>query len=65
MDATGYWKSGDKPTEREKSRILLILAPPDAKAKIQAIARQYMKQFQQDTVLIVTSNGDAEFVEYQ
>ena len=65
MDATGYWKSGDKPTEREKSRILLILAPADAQSKVQTIARQYMKLFQQEAVLIVTSNGKAEFVEYQ
>ncbi|MBR6372793.1 MAG: DUF3574 domain-containing protein [Victivallales bacterium] len=65
IDATGYWKSGDKPTEREKSRMLLILAPADAQAKVQAIARQYLKRFQQDAVLIVTSNGSAEFVEYQ
>ncbi len=65
IDATGYWKSGDKPTEREKSRMLLILAPAAAQAKVQAIARQYLKRFQQDAVLIVTSNGSAEFIEYQ
>ena len=63
IDATGYWKSGDKPTEREKSRILLIVAPANAQAKVQAIARQYLKLFQQEAVLIVTSNGTAEFVE--
>jgi len=64
LRATGYWKSGEAPvTMREDSRIIVILASSDANEKVRRIARQYRSLFQQETVLIVTSPADAEFVE--
>ena len=64
LAATGYWKSDDAPaTIREDTRILVILAPSDAKEKVRRVARQYRRLFHQEAVLITTSPADAEFVE--
>ena len=64
MCATGYWKSDDASvTMREDSRIIVVLAPSDAKEKVRRIARQYRRLFDQEAVLIVTTPADTEFVE--
>ncbi len=63
FEATGYWKGNGDTTARENSRVLLIIAPADAKDKVLVIARQYREKFQQEAVLVVTSTGDAIFVE--
>lgn len=63
IEATGYWKGSSETTVRENSRVLLIIAPPDAKAKVVSIARQYRERFQQEAVLVVTSTGEALFVD--
>ncbi len=63
FEATGYWKGSTATTERENSRVLLIVAPADAKDKVLTIARRYREQFQQEAVLVITSAGDAIFVE--
>ena len=62
FEATGYWKGGAANTIRESSRVLLIVAPADAKDKVFAIAREYRKQFHQEAVLVMTSGGDVVFV---
>ena len=63
FEATGYWKGNGDTTARENSRVLLIVAPADAKDKVLVIARQYREKFQQEAVLVVTSAGDAIFME--
>jgi hypothetical protein len=63
LEATGYWKGGGKTTEREHSRVLVIVAPADAKDKVLSVARKYRQQFHQEAVLVMTSVGDAIFVE--
>lgn len=64
LSATGYWKSDDAPaTMREDSRIIVILAPSDAREKVRRIARQYRLLFHQESVLVATSQTDAEFVD--
>ncbi len=63
FEATGYWKGNGDTTARENSRVLLIVAPADAKDKVLVIARQYREKFQQEAVLVVTSAGDTIFVE--
>lgn len=64
LNATGYWKAdGVSATMREDSRVIMVLAPPDAKEKVRRIAQQYRRLFHQEAVLIVTSPADAEFVE--
>ena len=63
FEATGYWKGSAATTSRENARVLLIVAPADAKEKVLTIARQYREQFQQEAVLVVDAAGDAVFVE--
>jgi len=66
VSAVGCWKSGDgdaPATMREDSRILVILAPSDAKEKVRRIAARYRSLFQQESVLVTTSPADAEFME--
>lgn len=63
FEATGYWKDRGATTARENSRILFIVAPADAKDKVVALARKYRELFQQEAVLVVTSAGEALFVE--
>jgi hypothetical protein len=63
LEATGYWKGNGSETARETSRILLVIAPAEAKSKVLDIARQYREQFQQESVLVVSSPGEAIFVE--
>ena len=62
MEAIGYWKGSATTTERENSRVLLIVAPADAKEKVMSIAKKYRETFHQESVLVVTSTGDAIFV---
>ena len=63
FEAVGYWKGTATKTVRENSRVLLIVAPADAKDKVLSIAREYREQFHQDAVLVMTSAGEAIFVE--
>ena len=62
MEAIGYWKGIATTTERENSRVLLIIAPGDAKDKVLSIAKKYRELFNQEAVLVVTSAGEAIFV---
>ena len=62
MEAIGYWKGNATTTERENSRVLLIIAPADAKDKLLSIAKKYCEIFNQEAVLVVTSAGEAIFV---
>ena len=64
LNATGYWKTEDASAAmREDSRVIVILAPSDAKEKVRRIARQYRRRFHQESVLVTASPADAEFVE--
>ncbi len=63
FEGTGYWRNHGDITMRENTRVLLIVAPVDAKEKVLRLARQYCEMFHQEAVLVVTSNIDAAFVE--
>jgi len=64
LAATGYWKSVDTPAaNREDTRIIVILAPSNAREKVRRIAQQYRALFHQESVLVTTSPADPEFVE--
>ena len=54
LDANGQWRGDDDEILRERSKVLLILAPPsnDARDNIDEIADAYTSQFRQDSVLI-------------
>ena len=62
IEAIGYWKGSATATERENSRVLLIVSPTDAKEKVMSIAMKYRELFNQEAVLVVTSAGKAIFV---
>ena len=62
MEAIGHWKGNSNMTERENSRVLLIVAPADAKEKVMTIAKKYREMFEQEAVLVLTSTGEAIFV---
>ena len=62
LEAIGYWKGSATTTERENSRVLLIIAPDDAKDKVLSVAKKYREMFNQEAVLVVTSAGEATFV---
>lgn len=62
LKATGYWKSEETSAAiREDTRVIVVLAPSDAREKVQRIARQYRRLFNQEAVLIVTSPADVTF----
>ena len=63
FEATGNWKGEADETTRENTRVLLIVAPPDAKDKVLSLAQKYREQFNQEAVLVVTTAGEATFVE--
>ena len=63
IDATGYWRSASAGTEKERSKIILILAPADARSKVLSVADQYRRQFAQEVVLISTSEVKTDFVQ--
>ena len=62
LDATGYWRSGPDAAAQERSKVILIVAPADAREKVLSVARQYQKDFNQDAVLISTSEAETVFV---
>ena len=57
LDATGYWRSA-----RERSKVILIVAPPDAREKVLSVAGQYRKEFDQSAVLISSSEAETVVV---
>jgi hypothetical protein len=57
LDATGYWRSA-----RERSKVILIVAPADAREKVLSVARQYRKEFDQSVVLVSSSEAETVFV---
>ena len=63
IDATGYWRSAPNTTSKERTKILLIVAPADARAKVLLVAEQYRKQFDQDSILVSCSSTEADFVQ--
>lgn len=52
IDAVGYWRSDSSVTEKERSKIILLLAPATEYEKVLLVAKQYRKQFAQESVLI-------------
>ena len=57
LDATGYWRSA-----KERSKVILIVAPAAAREKVLSVARQYRKEFDQDAVLISSSEAETDVV---
>ncbi len=62
LDATGYWRSGQNATAKERSKVILVIAPADAREKVLSVARQFQKEFSQEFVLISSSDAEMEVV---
>ena len=62
LNAAGYWRSGTDATAKERSKVILIVAPADAKDKVLSVAKQYQKDFDQSVVLISSSKAEMDIV---
>ena len=62
LDATGYWRSGPDTTANERTKVILVIAPADAREKVLSVARQYQKEFDQSAVLISSSKTEMDIV---
>ena len=63
LDASGQWRGDDNVILRERSKVLLILAPQDgdARVRIDEVADAYTSRFRQDSVLITTKESCVTF----
>ena len=62
LDAMGYWRSGPDTTAKERAKVILIIAPADAREKVLSVARRFQKDFDQGAVLISISDADMDVV---
>ncbi len=62
VDATGYWRGDTGSTAKERAKIILVIAPADAREKVLSVARRYRKEFAQECVLVSSSDADMESV---
>jgi len=61
VDATGYWRSS-AVAAKERSKVIVIVAPAAACEKVRSVARRYREEFGQQAVLISASDADMELV---
>ena len=64
LDARGQWRGSDGLIKQERSKLLVILAPPggDARSRLDAISREYKLQFSQEAVLQTVDEICVSFV---
>ena len=63
LDASGQWRDGSGAVQRERSKVLWILAAPGEEALrlIDEISREYERRFDQDSVLRIHGSACASF----
>ena len=63
LDAAGQWRGSDGVTQKEQSKLLIILAPPGDKATllIDEISDEYKSRFDQESVLKVVGDACVSF----
>ena len=63
LDATGQWREGSGTIMRERTKLLLVLAPPgaDAMQRTDEIADAYKRAFSQSSVLRVVTEACVSF----
>ena len=63
LDAAGQWRDGAGAIQRERSKLLWILAPPgdEARRLIDEISEEYERRFNQESVLRILGSACASF----
>ena len=63
LDAAGQWRDGAGTIVRERTKLLLVLAPPgeDAMQRTDEIADAYKRTFDQSSVLRVVTEACVSF----
>ena len=63
LDASGQFRNSDGSIEKERSKVLLIMAPPEADALrlINEISDEYKQRFNQDAVLQAVTDACVTF----
>jgi hypothetical protein len=64
-DALGQWRGADGRVQRERSKVLLVVAPGgvpgDLAARLAPVAAAYRARFQQESVMVSTRSGCVGF----
>ena len=63
LDAAGQWRDSTGAIQRERSKVLWILAAPgdEARRSIDEISEEYERRFQQESVLRILGSACASF----
>ena len=63
LDARGQWRDSEGSIQKERSKLLIILAPPgdDGMRRIDEISDQYKRRFGQESVLRVVDETCVSF----
>ncbi len=63
LDAAGQWRDTTGAIQRERSKVLWILAPPgdEARRLIDEISEEYERRFDQESVLRILGSACASF----
>ncbi|MDE0231080.1 MAG: DUF3574 domain-containing protein [bacterium] len=63
LDAQGQWRGADGQILRERSKVLVILAPPgdEPRGLIDEVSDEYKRRFNQESVLEVESEACVSF----
>jgi len=62
LDAARYWRSGPNTTAKERAKVILVIAPADAREKVLSVARRYREEFDQGSALISSSEAEMDVV---
>ena len=63
LDGRGQWRDSTGTIQRERSKLLIILAPPSEEGLrlIEEVSEEYKRRFSQESVLRVVSSACAAF----
>ena len=63
LDAQGQWRDSDGLIQQERSKLLVVLAPPDGDAMrlIDEVSDEYKRRFNQESVLRVVEDTCVSF----
>ncbi len=64
VDGEGQWRGSDGVIKQERSKVLVILAPPGggAKARLDGISQEYKQRFSQEAVLQTVDEACVAFL---